>query len=880
MTSAEITAFLEDLNENLAIIESALARLEDSPHDQTLLHEIFRAAHTIKGNAAMMNLENLVALGHALETALQEALAKRLALSTATIGILHDCRAAILAIADALRAGTDASTITIRPLTDKIQALLLLKSNGGAIANERLVTVTLNIAAAEQAPAVRAFLVETKLAEFGKIVRKEPADDVLESPQFAASARKLTYIIETQAEAEEIWQNLNIDLIENVQVTEHSSHTSSGESTLNMPKSELGQSTMGQAQDIAAGPTDTIRLPVKTLDLLLNLTGELVNANSGLVSLAERATQSGTYANFAIELRDSSNTIFRIAAQIQDIVMKSRMLPLENVFSRFKRFVRDYADKSGKAIRLEISGAETELDKRVIDEMVKPLTHLVRNALDHGIEESAERISKGKSAQGTLRLAAAQSGSSILITVEDDGRGLDAERILEKAIGRNLVSPEHAASLSLPEIYEFIFTPGFSTKESADELSGRGFGMDIVRDSIRKLSGDLQLTSEPGKGTCITIKLPLTLAILTALLVRVRNDLFALPLAVIEENIQVPVGSILRVDGHEVLHWRDRILPFLRLDDVLGYPPLEEGRDYLYAVIVELHRARIAIGVDELLKKQELVVKSLAEHYRHVPGLSGAAMLGENEIVFILDAEELVRLHTNKAITYAEQTAIKKANPPQMQGRDQMAPNMNTPQKHVDDTEDKEQAVSFFDFSDKELVRKWIAQSNKTAVHGIQMLTGNRTISVKKSRGARVSPQKSRTTIERITARADDILLIHLPMQPAAGAIDLILEKKSAERMAKLLFTAAGLGELAEFDPSPLLEITNILGSAYTNTLAFLTDKSVEPATPTLVATREEIATLVEERMRSPESEMLVVENKFHIDDEDIAVELMIYLQG
>lgn len=880
MASAETTAFLEDLNENLSIIENALARLEDFPHNQALLQEIFRAAHTIKGNAAMMNLENLVALGHALETALQEALAERLAFSAAAIGVVHDCRATMLAITDALRNGDNAATIPIRTLTDKIQVLLLRPSEGGAPTHGRQVAVTLNIAAAEQAPAVRAFLVETKLAEFGKIVHKEPADDVLESPQFAASARKLTYVISTPADAEELRQSLNIDLIENIEISEkpHTTPTTGmggvGGSSPPMPTAELRQ---GTAQDFSAGPSDTIRLPVKTLDRLLNLTGELVTANSGLVLLSEHAAQSGAGAHFASGLRDKSNEISRIAAEIQDIVMKSRMLPLENVFSRFKRFVRDYADKSGKAIRFEISGAETELDKRVIDEMVKPLTHLIRNALDHGIEESAERIAAGKPPQGTLRLSAAQAGSSIVIVVEDDGRGLNTERILEKAIGRNLVSPERAASLSLPEIYEFIFTPGFSTKESADEISGRGFGMDIVRDSIRKLSGDLQLASEPGKGTRITIKLPLTLAILTALLLRVRNDLFALPLAVIEESIQVPAGSVVRVDGREVLHWREQILPFLRLDDALGYPPLEECRDYLYAVIVELYRARIAIGVDEFLKKQELVVKSLAEHYRHVPGLSGAAMLGENEIVFILDAEELARLHTDK-FAIAEKAAAPKIIPPT--GQEQNLSATEILAEHAGSIAEKEQPMSFFDFSDKDLMRKWIAQSNKTAVHGIQMLTGNRTISVRKSRGARVKPEKARTTIERISARADDILLIHLPMQPAAGAIDLILEKKSAERMAKLLFSAAGLGEITEFDPSPLLEITNILGSAYTNTLTFLTEKSVEPATPTLFATRAAIAALVEERMRSPESEMLVVENQFHIDDEDIAVELMIYLQG
>lgn len=886
--SAEVTAFLEDLGENLAIIESALGRLEDSPGNQEYLHEIFRAAHTIKGNAAMMNLGNLVALGHALETALQEVLAGNLVASAHTVGVFHECRAAMLMVADAMRSGSDSRQVSIRPLTDQIQVLLLSTAPAQDSAAGRTVTITLNIAASEQAPSVRAFLAETRLSEFGTILRKDPPDEFLESPQFAASNRKLTFLLQTAAEADEIRANLNIDLVENVQVTESGARAAGAEDA---PRSALdtapGEPAAGRPvapADIAAGSADTIRLSVKTLDQLLNLTGELVIANSGLVSLSERAARTGTDAEFAIELADHSREIFRVAAEIQNIVMKSRMLPLEHVFSRFRRFVRDYSDKSGKAIRLEISGAETELDKRVIDEMVKPLTHLIRNALDHGIEDSAERIAAGKPPEGILRLAASQSGSSILITVEDDGRGLNVARIIERAVSRNLVSPERAAALSLAEVYEFIFAPGFSTKEAADEISGRGFGMDIVRDSIHKLSGDLQLFSEPGKGTRMVVKLPLTLAILTALTVRVRNDLFAFPLSTIEESIEIPSGSVMRVDGRDILHWRDQILPFLRLDSVLGYPPIEETREFFYAIIAEIHRTRIAIGVDEFLQKRELVIKSLAEHYQHVPGLSGASMLGDNEIVFILDVEEIARMQANRSGRFTEAIAEQpgEKNSRQSDSLSESAMPVSTESTEFPASADIPESTMkpLFDFSDKELMRKWIAQSNKTAVQGIQMLTGNQAISVKKSRGSRVKADRSGDTMAKITARADDILLIHLPMLPAAGAIDLILEKKSAERMAGLLFKAAGFEGMEEFDPSPLLEITNILGSAYTNTLTFLTEKSVEPATPTLLSTREAIQELIDLRRQSPGSEMLVVENQFHIDDEDIQVELMIYLTG
>ncbi|HNE18890.1 MAG TPA: Hpt domain-containing protein, partial [Turneriella sp.] len=259
--SAEVTAFLEDLGENLGIIENALVRLEDSPGNQEYLHEIFRAAHTIKGNAAMMNLGNLVALGHALETALQEVLAGNLVASQHTVGVFHECRAAMLMIADALRSGSDGSQVSIRPLTDQIQVLLLSTTPAQESATGRTVTVTLNISTAEQAPSVRAFLAETRLSEFGTIIRKEPADDFLETPQFAASDRKLTFLLQTAAETDEIRANLNIDLVENVQVSESASRATSSAEPLRSPREtaggESGSARTAAPQDIATSTADT-----------------------------------------------------------------------------------------------------------------------------------------------------------------------------------------------------------------------------------------------------------------------------------------------------------------------------------------------------------------------------------------------------------------------------------------------------------------------------------------------------------------------------------------------------------------------------------------------------------------------------------------------
>lgn len=875
--SAEVSAFLEDLFENLGTIDAAIARSEESGVTTESLHEIFRSAHTIKGNASMMNLSGLVALGHALETALQEAISGNIPADRSALRVFAECRDAMQEIGQNLRAGKMTDSLAIRGMTDNIQILLLAPpvASGAAAesgeAGERDFTVTLHIARAELAPSVRAFLVETKLAELGTIVLKSPSDEEIDSPAFLASARELRFVLRARTDANEIRDHLNIDLIEDIVIS--SAESSPAEKAETRPAERSRNEIQPEAP--AAG-SDTIRLSVATLDKLMNLAGELVIANSGLADIAEEISR-GTMRGEALRLSDKNREIFRVAAEIQNVVMKSRMLPLEHVFSRFRRFVRDYAEKAGKSIRLEIQGAETELDKRVIDEMIKPLTHLIRNSLDHGLEAPAERVTAGKTAEGLLKLSAVQAGSSILITVEDDGRGLNLEKILARAIDKKLISPERAAQIAEEEVRDFIFMPGFSTKEAADDLSGRGFGMDIVRDSIKKLSGDISVSSVAGRGTRMQIKLPLTLAIVTALTFRVRNDIFAIPLSAIEETLSMEAGNVLLVDGREVLHSRERMLPFLRLDNILGYPRIEERGEDSFAIVTSLRGAKYAIAIDEFLRKQELVIKSLGQNYRQVQGLAGAAMLGNDEIVFILDLEEIISLYRG-SLEAAPQAVVQNTAVSSTASTESIYSNTNAPS---DAGEKKVMSISpMFDNDKKDLVRKWISQSNKAAVKGIQMLTGHDEIAVRKSRGALVKPDKSRNAIERILARAENIYLIHLPMIPAAGAIDLIITKKSAERMAQILFAAAGLQNEAELDLSPLLEITNILGSAYTNTLTFLTETSVEPATPTLLSSRSEIRTLLEERLSHPKAELLLIENQFHIANEDIEIELMIYLTG
>ncbi|MBV6492178.1 MAG: hypothetical protein LDLANPLL_00169 [Turneriella sp.] len=867
--NSEVSAFLEDLFDNLAAIEDGIVQLESNPKNPEYLNAIFRAAHTIKGNAAMMGLTNLVALGHALETTLQECINGKLDVGRDALRLFSECRTTMSEIGNQLRIGKDTNSIDILQTTDRLQALLLDEEssvNAVSMDGVRRMQIKLRIAKAELAPVVRAFLVETKIAEMGTIVSKEPPEEKIETPEFLASDRELIFVVDTGVSPKEITENLNIDLIESIEVLDKGAGNSPVHEKIEREKDEM-------VAEVQTSSGDTIRLSVQTIDKLLNLAGELVLANGGLLQIADELTATAGAENHALRLSEKNREIFHIASEIQNIVMQSRMLPIEHVFSRFTRFVRDYAESAGKAIRLETSGEKTELDKRVIDEIVKPLTHIIRNSLDHGIETREERSAVGKNPVGVLKISATQSGSSILITVEDDGRGLSIEKIRQKAIEKNLVRADEAALLSPKEIQEFIFMRGFSTKDTADDLSGRGFGMDIVRESIERLSGDLSIYSVEGKGTRMVISLPLTLAILSTLTFKVRNDVFALPLTVIEESLRVLDGSVVELDEREVLHSQNQILPFLRLDRILGYPPIEEKEvGYRQAILVEIHGEKFALGIDEFLKRRDLVVKSLNENYKHVQGIAGASMLGDNEIVFILDLNEVIELYKSgeRRIRSESMSTNKEAKENKIE---QPIEGMVTKDKEV-------RIEKLFDPKDKEVFRNWISQSNKAAIKGIQMLTGTSAITVKRSKGVRVKASNSRQMMERIVENAENIYLLHLPMIPDTGSIDLILKKDSAEKMARLLFSAAGIDYNDEFDPSPLLEITNILGSAYTNTLTFLTETSVEPATPSLLGSSEEIKSLIETRLSTPHAEILVVDNEFHIQNENIAVELVIYLNS
>ena len=391
-----------------------------------------------------------------------------------------------------------------------------------------------------------------------------------------------------------------------------------------------------------------MRVSVQKLDTLLNLVGELVIYNSGFVATTQQLREQYGKTRFIYDLEEKTEALSAITRELQDGIMKARMLPIANVFNRFRRVVRDLAKRSGKTVILDVLGEETEIDKKVIDRIGEPLVHLVRNAVDHGLEDAAQRVAAGKNAEGRIRLSAYQEGDHICIEVADDGRGLDKEAILRKALENGLLTREEAPAASAERILSFIFLPGFSTAKTVSDISGRGVGMDAVRRAVDEMSGNLRVRSTPGAGTTVTITLPLTMAIVTAVLVEVAGSTYAIPLSAVREIVKTNESILRTVGTRRVMLLRNEVLALVNLGSALQDEKAERSTELQAGypiVVVDFEGRKIGLEVERIHGTREVVIKSLSRHFREVEGLIGASILGNGKIALIVDVETLISLH-------------------------------------------------------------------------------------------------------------------------------------------------------------------------------------------------------------------------------------------
>ena len=626
--------YFEESREGLDAMEAGLLALDAGERGAELINSVFRAAHSIKGGAATFGFAATAELTHVLETLLDQIRAGERAVEGTAVD-------AMLASVDVLRALLDeaehqrpADPAQVRSVHDRLAAVRggaavpaaatpTAADASGKLVGWRIVfqpEPTLFMSGNDPLRILRELeelgplKVEAKLDTLPAFADLDPLQAHVGWTLELATPAKRAAIDDVFAWVADECQ-LAIEPIQE-QVVENEA----GGTTARAQASQDGESS--------------IRVGVDKIDGLINLVGELVITQSMLQQLG-----TGLDGALAERMQAALEQLERNTRDLQDAVIGVRMLPVDAVFRRFPRLVRDLSGRLGKLVRLQTSGEATELDKGLIEKIADPLVHLVRNAIDHGLEDPATRSGAGKDPTGTISLAASHQDGHIVIEVGDDGRGLDRNRILAKARERGLAVPEEPTDA---EVWDLIFQAGFSTADAVTDLSGRGVGMDVVRSNIRQLGGNVQLESHLGRGTRVTIRLPLTLAILDGMTVSVGNETLVLPLTHVREALQPEPGDVRTIKGEgRMLKVRDEYLPLLSLGETYGYG--RAGTDAPVAVVVEGDGRRLAVEVDALLGQQQVVVKSLERNYRRVEGISGATILGDGRVALIVDVGGLAR---------------------------------------------------------------------------------------------------------------------------------------------------------------------------------------------------------------------------------------------
>ncbi|MDQ7800693.1 MAG: chemotaxis protein CheA [Armatimonadota bacterium] len=621
-----LPVFLSEADEHLQALEEGVLQLERQGPNPELVAGLFRSAHTLKGSAGALGFQRMAELAHALEEVLEALRAGRGGDGLADL--LLECVDTLRALRQEVSDGGERTDV--QALVERLRAW----KEGGA---EDGLPVDVRVRLREDCPmrAARALALLRVLREHAEVEQVAPPEEAIAQGQL-----ELEFTARVRAREPEALQELLAGPeVESVRV---------------MPAGEarderwldLGPQARGKLPDdpelTRRASLRTVRVDVERLDRLMNLVGELVVDRIRFQQIAERLRRLDGANGLAQELAEAAGHLGRVASDLQAQVLKARMLPIEHLFSRFPRYVRDLAQRAGKRVEVVVEGQDTELDRSVIEQIGGPLMHLVRNAVDHGIEPPEERQRLGKPTAGRLRLAAVQEEEGILVLVEDDGRGIDTDRVREKAVGLGLLTAEAAARLSEEEAVELIFHPGLSTASQVTDVSGRGVGMDAVRAGVQALGGSVEVETQRGRGTRFTLRLPLTLAIVRALLVSCGGERYAIPLAGVQEIVEVPADRVHRLGSYRATVLRGNALPVVSVHEALGLPaPENPGR---LLCVVTGGRRRVGLWVDRVLGEGEIVVKPLGSYLGQVDGVSGATILGDGRVALILDPSALVRL--------------------------------------------------------------------------------------------------------------------------------------------------------------------------------------------------------------------------------------------
>lgn len=693
--SQYLEIFIDETNGHLQDLSDCIMTLEKEPDNKDTINEIFRAAHSLKGMAGTMGFKRMQRLTHDMENVFQEVRSDKMKVTSELIDILFQCLDAIEGYLDNVKETSDEGTDDNEAIIQELNRILAeglgqpapeeaapqpeaAKSEAEGEENstaKKFLNLELNedekhavLTAKEKGlnvygftayiqdgcllKAARAFLVFKAVEEYGEILVYRPNANDIEDEKFESD---FTFCLSTDQELEPIL-NAAKSVSEIEDVVADALEVKSGEAVAEETKVAKAPETAKAAKapeaakkQVAAKQSGkkgggkpvtnrTIRVDIEKLDALMNQVSELIIAKNSIVSIS-----TSDDGNFESQLfHDQIEYLERITTNLHESVMKVRMVPIESVVNKFPRMIRDLSKSLNKKMELQMTGEDTELDRTVVDQLGDPLQHLLRNSADHGLESAELRAERGKPEVGTIFLNAFQEGNNVIIEVGDDGNGIDTERVKQKAIERGMFTQEQADSLSQKEIIDLLFMPSFSMAKQITDISGRGVGLDVVKSNIEALGGDVEVKSSLGVGSKFTVRLPLTLAIIQALMVEIHEEKYAIALGSIQSIENINVDEIRYVQAKEVIHMRGAVIPLIRLDRMLDMGPSAEEKDSLIVVIVRKGDKLAGIIVDNLFGQQEIVIKSLGKYIHGNKVISGATILGDGEVALILDVNTLM----------------------------------------------------------------------------------------------------------------------------------------------------------------------------------------------------------------------------------------------
>lgn len=691
-TNQYMEMFLEESREHLQSLNDGLLTLENDPDDVSVVNDIFRNAHTIKGMSATMGFNKIAELTHDMENVFDLLRKEQMKVTSDIMDTLFKTIDSLEQMIESVGEGGPEDVVDITSFASKLSALasgksvaeaspaaapaassapaasapkmaameysegdkeVIKKAEGSGL---RAFHIRVTLAESCILKSARSYMVMNALDQIGDVAKSVPPTEDLEQEKFD---RSFDLVFVTDAEPKTIEETLTaiseIEKADVVNVREEINAPEAPAAEEAAPAAPAPPAPAAPPVPVPAKPapkpaakpsakpaevkkaksSQSVRVDIEKLDTLLNLVGELVINKVRLeqIGITHRLT----------ELTETLEQMDRVTTDLQTVVMKVRMVPVSQVFNRFPRMVRDLAKELGKELNLTIEGEETELDRTVIDEIGDPLMHLLRNSLDHGLEHPDDREAKGKPRIGEVGLIARHEGNNVVIMVTDDGKGIDADVIRRKAIEKGMVTQEEADSLDDADAVRLIFLPGFSTAEQITDVSGRGVGMDVVRSKIETLGGHVDVETKIDEGSVFKIKLPLTLAIIQALLVKVQEEMYAIPLGSIDSTINITQEDIKTVQNKEVIVLRGQIIPIIRLGDILDVPrESEEQNDDIFVVVVHIGERKAGIVVDKLIGQQEIVIKTLGKLLAGLKIISGATVLGDGRVAMILDVSALM----------------------------------------------------------------------------------------------------------------------------------------------------------------------------------------------------------------------------------------------